>query len=239
MPLKGPEAVHGDSIMASQTISGKIGAGGKKVQDFLVRHLSKHKVNPNILTFTGLAINIFATVLFARGQFFWAGLVLLFGGMFDMLDGAVARVTKTVTRFGAFLDSVVDRYSDMLMLFGLLIWYAKLDALFYVGLTGMAIIGSVMTSYTRARAESLISSCKVGFLERAERVVMLIIGALTDRMAVVLWILAILTNWTAVQRTWYTHKEANRLERQEYAREESSQTDEIEREVSAKAGLQA
>lgn len=229
--------------MAFDTISGRIGAGGKVIQDFLVARLSKHKVNPNILTFTGLGINIFATVLFARGQFFWAGLILLFGGMFDMLDGAVARVTKTVTRFGAFLDSVVDRYSDMLMLFGLLIWYAKVDRLFYVGLTGMAIIGAVMTSYTRARAESLIPRCKVGFLERAERVVMLIIGALTDRMAVVLWILAILTNWTAVQRTWYTHKEADRVERSQdpaMEREADEETDreEVDQEVSPKASLQ-
>jgi CDP-diacylglycerol--glycerol-3-phosphate 3-phosphatidyltransferase len=160
--------------------------------------------------------------------------------MFDMLDGAVARVTQTVTRFGAFLDSVVDRYSDMLMLFGLLIWFAKVDRLFYVGLTGMAIIGAVMTSYTRARAESLIPLCKVGFLERAERVVMLIIGALTDRMAVVLWILAILTNWTAVQRTWYTHKEADRLERsQDRAGEpEGVGRGEVDPEVSRKASLQ-
>lgn len=224
--------------MAFHTISGKIGAGGKKVQDFLVARLSKHRVNPNLLTFTGLGINIFATVLFARGQFFWAGLVLLFGGMFDMLDGAVARVTQTVTRFGAFLDSVVDRYSDMLMLFGLLIWYAKLDRLFYVGLTGMAIIGAVMTSYSRARAESLIPACKVGFLERAERVVMIIIGALTDRMAVVLWILAILTNWTAVQRTWFTHKELNRLERRPGVTGVRESEQEAEQEVARKASLQ-
>jgi CDP-diacylglycerol--glycerol-3-phosphate 3-phosphatidyltransferase len=127
----------------------------------------------------------------------------------------------------------------MLMLFGLLIWYAKLDALFYVGLTGMAIIGSVMTSYTRARAESLIGQCKVGFLERAERIVMLIIGALTDRMAVVLWILAILSNWTAVQRTWYTHAEADRLERPlELAVEEPESSDEGEPKVARKASLQ-
>lgn len=224
--------------MAIDTISGRIGAGGKKIQDFLVARLSRHNVNPNLLTFTGLAINIFATVLFARGQFFWAGLILLFGGMFDMLDGAVARVTKTVTRFGAFLDSVVDRYSDMLMLFGLLIWYAKLDRLFYVGLTGMAIIGSVMTSYTRARAESLIPACKVGFLERAERVVMLIVGALTDRMAVVLWILAILTNWTAVQRTWYTHREADRIERGEILMAQSESDKDVDQEVSPKPSLQ-
>jgi CDP-diacylglycerol--glycerol-3-phosphate 3-phosphatidyltransferase len=201
--------------MSFHTISGGIGSGGKRLLDFLVGRLSRYHVNPNVLTFIGLGINIFATVLFAQGLFFWAGLVMLFGGAFDMLDGAVARVTKKVTRFGAFLDSVVDRYSDMLMLFGLLIWYAKLESLFYVGLTGMAIIGSVMISYTRARAESLIPRCKVGFLERAERVVLLIIAALADRMAVALWIMAVLTNWTAIHRTWYTSKEAKRIEQQE------------------------
>jgi len=208
--------------MAFQTISGKIGAGGKRVLDFLVARLSGLNVNPNVLTYIGLCINIFATVLFARGLFFWAGAVMLFGGMFDMLDGAVARISRRVTRFGGFLDSVIDRYSDMLMLFGLLIWYAKVDRLFYVGLTGMAIIGSVMISYTRARAESLIPRCKVGFLERAERVVLLIIAALTDRMAVALWIMAIFTNWTAIQRTWYTSRELSKLERQEREAEVSA-----------------
>jgi CDP-diacylglycerol--glycerol-3-phosphate 3-phosphatidyltransferase len=201
--------------MSFKTISGNIGAGGQKVLDWLVARLSSLQVNPNLLTYVGLCINIFATVLFARGLFFWAGLVMVFGGVFDMLDGAVARVSKRVTRFGGFLDSVIDRYSDMLMLFGLLIWYAKVDRIFYVGLTGMAIIGSVMISYTRARAESLIPRCKVGFLERAERVVLLIIGALTDRMAAALWIMAILTNLTAVQRIWYTSKELSRIQRQE------------------------
>ncbi len=201
--------------MSFHTISGDIGSGGQKVLDWLVECLSKLQVNPNVLTFIGLCINIFATVLFARGLFFWAGLVMVFGGVFDMLDGAVARVSKRVTRFGGFLDSVIDRYSDMLMLFGLMIWYANVGRIFYVGLTGMAIIGSVMISYTRARAESLIPRCKVGFLERAERVVLVIIGALTDRMAVVLWIMAILTNWTAVQRIWYTSRELSRIPQQE------------------------
>ncbi len=225
--------------MTFHTISGKIGKGGKKAQDFLVRRLSKHRVNPNYLTFIGLGVNIFATVLFAKGMFFWAGLVVLFAGVFDMLDGAVARVTQKVTTFGAFLDSVIDRYSDMLMLFGLLIWYAKMDRMFYVGLTAMVIIGSVMTSYTRARAESLIPACKVGFLERAERVVLLIIGALTDRMAVVLWIMAILTNWTVFQRIWYTWKEASRLERQEISLEvEEAEEVGEQAKVGAKASLQ-
>lgn len=226
--------------MTFHTISGKIGKGGKRAQDFLVVHLSRHHVNPNILTFIGLGVNIFATVLFAKGMFFWAGLVVLFAGVFDMLDGAVARVTKTVTRFGAFLDSVIDRYSDMLMLFGLLIWYAKVDRMFYVGLVAMVIIGSVMTSYTRARAESLIPACKVGFLERAERVVMLIIGALTDRMAVVLWIMAILTNWTVFQRIWYTWREASKLESDELLPEieDEGAPETRESKVAAKATLQ-
>jgi len=221
-------------------ISGKIGKVGKKAQDFLVRRLSKYRVNPNFLTFTGLGINIAATVCFAKGMFFWAGLVVLFAGVFDMLDGAVARVTNRETRFGAFLDSVVDRYSDMLMLFGLMIWYAKMDKMFYLSLTGMVIIGSIMTSYTRARAESIIPACKQGFLERAERVVLLIIGALTDRLAVALWIMAILTNWTVVQRIWYTYKEASRLEKQDLqieAEEAAPPTDEEEK-LAAKASLQ-
>ncbi len=223
-------------------ISGRIGKVGQKAQDFLVRRLSQYRVNPNFLTFTGLGINIAATVCFAKGMFFWAGLVVLFAGVFDMLDGAVARVTNRETRFGAFLDSVVDRYSDMLMLFGLMLWYAKMDRMFYLGLTGMVIIGSVMTSYTRARAESLIPACKVGFLERAERIVLLVIGALTDRLAVALWIMAILTNWTVVQRIWYTWTEASRLEKQDLqiqieAEKTNPSTDE-QAKLSAKASLQ-
>ncbi len=228
--------------MSFHTISGKIAKVGRRGQDFLVARLSKHQVNPNYLTFIGLGINIWATVLFAKGMFFWAGLVVLLGGVFDMLDGAVARVTQKVTKFGAFLDSVIDRYSDMLMLFGLLIWYAKIDQIFYMGLTGMVIVGSVMTSYTRARAESLIPACKVGFLERAERVVMLVIGALTDRLAVVLWIMAILTNWTVFQRIWYTWKETQRLERLERLEQEipneSQQNGEEAKVAAAKASLQ-
>ncbi len=223
-------------------ISGRIGKVGKKAQDFLVRRLSQYRVNPNFLTFTGLGINIAATVCFAKGMFFWAGLVVLFAGVFDMLDGAVARVTNRETRFGAFLDSVVDRYSDMLMLFGLMLWYAKMDRMFYLGLTGMVIIGSVMTSYTRARAESLIPACKVGFLERAERIVLLVIGALTDRLAVALWIMAILTNWTVVQRIWYTWTEASRLEKQDLQiqieKEKTNPSTDEQAKLSAKASLQ-
>ncbi len=199
------------TVVEKPSISGRIGAAGKGIFDALVGFLSDLRINPNLLTLLGLVINIGAAVLFAKGLFFWAGLVVLFAGIFDMVDGEVARRTKRVTKFGAFFDSVIDRYSDLLLLLGLIHWYAKLDQLFYVALTGLVLIGSVMTSYTRARAESLIPQCKVGFLERPERIVLLIIGALFNRMAAVLWVMAILSNWTVSQRIWYTWRETKAL----------------------------
>ena len=193
--------------MEKPSITGSIGAAGRRVFDALVGWLADLRVHPNILTLLGLVINILAGVLFAKGIFFWAGLVIIFAGIFDMVDGEVARRTNRVTKFGAFFDSVIDRYSDLILLLGLSLYYAKWGRQFYVGLTGMVIIGSVMTSYTRARAESLIEQCKVGFLERPERIVLLIIGSLTDHMPAVLWVMAILSNWTVSQRIWYTWRE--------------------------------
>ena len=201
----------------SHSITGRIGAGGKRIVDSIVNLLASLHVHHNILTLIGLVINIFAMVLFAKGIFVWAAGVIMFAGIFDIVDGEVARRTKRVTKFGAFFDSVIDRYSDLLLLLGLIIWYAKIDRIFYVGLTGLVLIGSVLTSYTRARAESLIPACKVGFLERPERIVLLIIGSLTDRMAAVLWIMAILSNWTVSQRIWYTWRELSVAERQQRA----------------------
>jgi len=198
--------------MPDNSISGKIGAGGKWVLSLIVGWLSDHKVHPNVLTLIGLVINIVAAVLFAKGLFLWAGLVVVFAGIFDMVDGEVARRTQRVTKFGAFFDSVIDRYSDMVLLLGLVVWYAKMDKLFYMGLAVFALIGSIMTSYTRARAESLIPACKVGFLERPERIVLLIIGALSDRMGAVLWVMAVLSNWAVSQRIFYTWQEGKGLE---------------------------
>ncbi len=198
--------------MPDNSISGRIGAGGKWVLNIIVGWLSDHHVHPNVLTLIGLVINIFAAVLFAKGLFLWAGLVVVFAGIFDMVDGEVARHTQRVTKFGAFFDSVIDRYSDMVLLLGLVVWYAKMDKLFYMGLAVFALIGSIMTSYTRARAESLIPACKVGFLERPERIVLLIIGALADRMGAVLWVMAVLSNWAVSQRIFYTWQEGKGLE---------------------------
>jgi len=152
----------------------------------------------------GLLINIVAAVLFAQGRFRAAGLVVVGAGLFDMVDGRVARITNTVTSFGAFFDSVVDRYSDMALYIGLLVYYARAERFFYVVLVALVMAGSVMISYTRARAESLIPTCKVGFLERPERLVLIIIGALFDRMAPALWVIAVLSNITVVHRIVYT-----------------------------------
>lgn len=195
------------TVTEQASISGRIGAGGKRIFDALVDLLAVLRVHPNILTLLGLVVNICASVLFAKGLFFWAGIVVLFAGIFDMVDGEVARRTKRVTKFGAFFDSLIDRYSDLILLLGIVHWYAKWNQMFYVWLTGFVLIGSILTSYSRARAESLIPQCKVGFLERPERIVLLIIGALTDRLAPVLWVMAILSNWTVCQRIWYTWRE--------------------------------
>src|SRR5208282_4646831 len=117
-----------------------------------------------------------------------------------------------VTLFGGFFDSVIDRYSDLALYMGLLVYYASIDRFFYVVLTAIVMTGSVMVSYTRARAENTIPKCKVGFLERPERVVLLIIGALADRMAPVLWVIAVLSNLTVIHRMIYTWQETRRLE---------------------------
>jgi len=180
--------------------------------DRIVRWLALSHIHPNVLTFLGLVINIWAAWLFARGKFFQAGLVVIGAGLFDMVDGRVARATDRVTRFGGFFDSVLDRYSDLALLFGLLVYYAGINRPFYIVLTAIVMTGSVMISYTRARAENSIPKCKVGFLERPERVVLIIIGALFDRMAPVLWVIAVLSNLTVVHRMIYTYQEAKRLE---------------------------
>src|SRR3954453_10230294 len=178
----------------------------------IVWALALSKIHPNALTFIGLLINIWAAWLFAGGQMFWAGVVVVGASVFDMVDGRVARATSQVTKFGGFFDSVLDRYSDLALYMGLLVYYASINRFFYIVLTAIAMTGSVMVSYTRARAENSIPKCKVGFLERPERIVLIMIGALFNLMAPVLWVIAVLSNWTVVHRMIYTWQEATRLE---------------------------
>ncbi|MEO8096796.1 MAG: CDP-alcohol phosphatidyltransferase family protein [Acidobacteriota bacterium] len=196
------------------TFTHAIGVGCGKIIQLIVRALALSRIHPNVLTFLGLVINIWAAVLLSRGpsQFFNAGLVIIGAGLFDMVDGRVARETNRVTRFGGFFDSVLDRYSDMALLIGLLVWYGSINRPGYVVLTAVVMVACVMISYTRARAENSIPTCKVGFLERPERVVLVILGALSDHMAPALWVLAVLGNLTVVHRMIFTWQEAKRLE---------------------------
>src|SRR5271157_863967 len=194
------------------TATGAIGKFFGAIINRIVRWLALSRIHPNVLTFLGLVINIWAAWLFAQGSFRWAGAVVIGAGLFDMVDGRVARETNRVTRFGGFFDSVLDRYSDLALLMGLLVYYGTINRPFYVVLTAIVMTGSVMVSYTRARAENTIPSCKVGFMERPERVVLFIIGALFDKMAPVLWVIAVLANITVIHRMVFTYQEAKRLE---------------------------
>jgi CDP-diacylglycerol--glycerol-3-phosphate 3-phosphatidyltransferase len=194
------------------TFTSAIGTACDKIISAMVRALVLCRIHPNILTFIGLLINIVAAAVLASGRFRTAGFVIMGAAVFDMLDGRVARTTNRVTRFGGFFDSVLDRYSDLALLMGLLVYYASINRFFYIVLTAVVMTASVMVSYTRARAENVIPKCKVGFMERPERIVLLIIGTLFDRMAPVLWVIAILGNLTVVHRMYFTWLETRRLE---------------------------
>jgi CDP-diacylglycerol--glycerol-3-phosphate 3-phosphatidyltransferase len=198
-------------------LTAKIGAVLSRPLDALVRTLAH--VSPDVLTITGLVLNGVACASFALagGPGYVSpailrvgGLVALAGAVFDMLDGRVARLRGRETRFGAYLDSTMDRYSDMLLYLGLMILYARLGETLLMVLVWVAAFGSFMTSYARARAESLIPGCRVGLMERPERVVLLIVGAVLNKMVPVLWIIAVLANVTAIQRVVYTYVELKR-----------------------------
>ena len=187
--------------------------------DAIVRLLALSHINPNVLTLMGLLVNTYAAFLFGyangdnqRHMFFYAGLVIIGSGFFDLVDGRVARASNQVTRFGGFFDSVVDRYSDASLFFGLLVFYARGNRFFYVVLTALVMISTIMVSYARARAESLIGSCRVGFMERPERLVLLIIGALFNVMAPVLWVIAVMSTITVIHRILYTWQRTKEMD---------------------------
>src|SRR5512147_1225135 len=195
-------------------ISKRVGEAFARPLDALVRAFAR--ISPDVLTITGLVLNGVACAFFAfaggrdyvmPGLLRTGGLVALAASIFDMLDGRVARLRGRETKFGAFLDSTMDRYSDMLLYMGLLVLYARMDRNPLMVLVWVAAFGSFMTSYARARAESLIPKCQVGLLERPERIVLIIVGTLTNRMAAVLWVIAVVSNVTALQRVVYTYVE--------------------------------
>jgi CDP-diacylglycerol--glycerol-3-phosphate 3-phosphatidyltransferase len=192
---------------STDMITRKIGEGGRWLLEKIVDLVASTGINPNLLTFFGLLVNCWAAYLFAIGKFRSAAMVIFFAAFLDMLDGQVARREKRVTAFGAFFDSTLDRYSDMALYMGLLVYYAVAERTSYVILSAVATAGSVMVSYSRARAESLIPLCKVGFMERPERMVLLILGGLFNRMAPALWVIAIVATLTVIHRILYTWQE--------------------------------
>jgi CDP-diacylglycerol--glycerol-3-phosphate 3-phosphatidyltransferase len=162
-------------------------------------------IHPNVLTLIGVLINVGAAWALGRERFVLAGVIMVVGNIFDFIDGKVAHITNTVSRFGAFWDSTLDRFSDIALFLGLIYLYAHLGRTGYVMVASLAMMFSIMTSYARARAESLIEKCKVGFMERPERIVLFMIGAFTNRMAAVLWVILVLSIFTVANRIYYTY----------------------------------
>jgi CDP-diacylglycerol---glycerol-3-phosphate 3-phosphatidyltransferase len=162
-------------------------------------------IHPNMLTLIGLLINVGAAWALGKDRFRLALVIMIVGNIFDFIDGKVAHITNTASRFGAFWDSTLDRFSDIALFLGLIYLYATVRRTDYVMVASLAMLFTIMISYTRARAESLIDKCKVGFMERPERIVLFMIGAGTDRMAAVLWVILILSIITVANRIHYTY----------------------------------
>ena len=163
------------------------------------------KIHPNTLTLIGVLINVGAAWALGRNHFLLAGVIMIVANIFDFIDGKVALLTNTVSRFGAFWDSTLDRFSDIALFLGLIYLYSNLRRTDYVMVAALGLMFSIMTSYARARAESLIEKCKVGFMERPERIVLFMIGAFTNRMAAVMWVILILSIVTVANRIHYTY----------------------------------
>ena len=175
-----------------------------RVADPVARAMVGLRLRPNQLSFLGLVSSVIAAVLFAADRRRAGALCLALAGALDILDGALARASGQVSPFGAFLDSVLDRYSDLLVLSGICLLFARLGRLTDVVATLLALAGTLMVSYTRARAESVGVDCKVGFMERGERLLALIAGALFDLLVPAIWVVALGANATAVHRIGHT-----------------------------------
>lgn len=170
-------------------------------------------IPPNIITWSALVANLWAGILFAAGRFATAGGMMIVACLCDLLDGPVARRQGRVSLFGGFLDSILDRYADLILFLGLLIYYVHVNRFTYAFLAGAAAAGAVMVSYAKARAESLVPGPGVGFWERPERLALMILGALLNRMPLALWILAIGPNITVIHNIVHTWQQTERGQR--------------------------
>lgn len=177
------------------------------IAEAIVSFLKAQDVSPTQLTLAGVALSFFAGVIYAKGYLFLGGIVLFVAGAADVLDGLLARTTGKTSSFGAFLDSVTDRYSDFFVFAGLATHYVTQGKVLLFLVTLGIILGSFVVSYSKARSENFIKECGVGGFGRAERVLFLIIGSLiTPLLSLVLWVLLVGTHVTAIQRILYTKK---------------------------------
>jgi CDP-diacylglycerol--glycerol-3-phosphate 3-phosphatidyltransferase len=197
------EILRSIAIALSKAVAGVFGFA----RDSIARGIIRVGIPVNSVTLTGPVVVSLVFIPMFYGTQWIAGLVLIAAGAFDMLDGAVARISRRSTEFGGFLDSVTDRYTDFLMLLGILMYLLRHvhgpSRNLYLVLWGFSVVGTATTSYIRARAENVIPECKVGFMERAERTVTIIIGLLAGNVHVTLWILAVFTNLISVQRIFF------------------------------------
>jgi len=194
-------------------------SGFETVIEPIAKLLINLRVHPHLITFSGLAISILAFNFFRQGYFFFAGVMVVLAGVCDMLDGRLARETNRISKFGALMDSTIDRYSEVLLFLGLAIFfYDKHSHVIYPII--FAITGSFMVSYTRARAEGLGIECKVGLMKREERITYLAIGSLLGAIPgigiyfviVTIWFIAIFANITVIQRVVFIRNELKKLE---------------------------
>lgn len=192
-------------------IGAKIGKRLDTVLNSVATVILRKRFHPNTLTIIGLKINIVAALAFVFGKLLLAGILMLLAGLFDMLDGAVARTSGIANKFGAFFDSVVDRYSDTILLLGIAIYFSRQNRPGSLMLLGVVLLGFILIPYTRAKAETIIPKCDVGLMERAERIIFLSIGSMFNFLPVVLWILAVLTHITVFQRIYFTYNETKKL----------------------------
>lgn len=172
----------------------------------LARLLQRMNVSPNTITLFAFAFSVLGGVLLALGHWKASAAVIAFAGLLDGVDGLLARLTQQTSRFGAFLDSVLDRWSDSAFYIGLLIWYSQQGAHVQEILVIVSLASSLLVSYTRARAEGIGAQCRRGLFTRLERFIALVAGLVLNQMTIALYVVAILSTFTAVQRVYYTWK---------------------------------
>jgi len=211
----------GQTMMAELKLLNKYCINGfMTVIEPIARLLINLKVHPHVVTFAGLFLSILAFNFFRLGYFFYAGLMVILAGTCDILDGRLARDTKQITKFGALMDSTIDRYSEVLMFLGIAMFFHDKQS-YVVYLIILAITGSFMVSYTRARAEGLGIECKIGLMQRPERVTYLAIGSLLGSipktnyifLILAIWFIAIFANITVVQRIIFIRNELKKSQR--------------------------